>query len=367
MSADEPLDDGDRATVPWIKPTLEDFRPEPSEKDGLLLGERYRIVGLLGVGATAEVYLAEDEKHRELVVVKWLRQHAARNYQVRQRFVLGARAAMTVAHPNVRRVISIEDSSGELPYVVMEALRGEPLADYLEQRGPMARPLALAMARGVASGLAAAHAVGIVHRDMKPGNLFLVGEPGAPVSAKVIDFGFAKDTRGDPDSGPSSTNLVLGTAQYMAPEQVLADPVDARTDVYGFGVVLFRLITGHLPFDLEAGVDLFSHQLFSPTPPPSWLADDLEPDLEQVILRCVRKHPDNRYHSMQTVVEELDRIAAGRPIIPLPLTREPDVYKPRNESGREAAEALAVHFKTEPPPPPTVRFDPESVDLPRER
>jgi serine/threonine-protein kinase len=367
MNAESPPGDRSSSDAPRTRPTLEDFRTEPSEKDGTVLGERYRVLGLVGTGATAEVYLAEDATDQALVVVKWLRPHAARNYQVRQRFVQGARAAMSVSHPNIRRVFSLEDSTGELPYVVMKALRGEPLDEYLERRGPMARPLALAMIRCVAEGLAAAHAAGIVHRDLKPGNLFLVGEPGAPVSAKLIDFGFAKDTRSDPDSGPPSTNLVLGTAQYMAPEQVLADPVDARTDVYGFGVVLFRLITGHLPFDLETGVDLFSHQLFSPTPPPSWLADDLEPDLEQVILRCVRKHPDNRYHSMQTVVEELDRIALGRPIIPLPLVRQPDVYKPRNESGREAAEALASHFGTEPPPPPTARFDPESVNFRRER
>jgi eukaryotic-like serine/threonine-protein kinase len=365
MSVD-PRDGSGPESAPRVQPTSEDFRPVPSEKDGSVLGHRYRILGLLGTGATAEVFLAEDRDNPTLVVVKWLRPHAARNFQVRQRFVLGARAAMTVKHPCVRRVLSVEDASGELPYVVMEALRGEPLDDYLERRGPMPRPLALAMARGVAEGLAAAHAVGIVHRDLKPGNLFLVGDPGAPTGVKLIDFGFAKDTR-DPDAGPSSTNLVLGTAQYMAPEQVLADPVDARTDVYGFGVVLFRLITGHLPFDLETGVDLFSHQLFSPTPPPSWLADDLEPDLEQVILRCVRKHPDNRYHSMQTVVEDLDRVAAGRPISPLPLAREPDVYKPRNESGREAAQALAEHFGTEPPPPPTTRLDPESVSFRRDR
>jgi eukaryotic-like serine/threonine-protein kinase len=348
-------------------PELADFRPQQSEKDGLVLAERYRIAGRLGSGSTAEVYLAEDTERGEPVVIKWLYLHAARNPQVRQRFVLGARAAMSVVHPAVARVISVEEPYAEPPYLVMEALLGEPLSDYLERRGQHPEPMALSLARDVASGLAAAHAVGIVHRDVKPGNLFLVEDAGSPVRAKLIDFGFAKDTRGDPDAAPSSTNLVLGTAQYMAPEQVLADPVDPRTDVYGFGVVLFRLVTGHLPFDLDPGADLFSHQLFSPTPPPSWLADQLDPRMEEVVLRCMRKHPENRYQSLQAVLEDLERVAEGREISELPLKRDPDVYKPRNVSGREAADALAVRFGAEPPPPATSRLDPESFGFRRKR
>jgi serine/threonine-protein kinase len=226
----------------------------------------------------------------------------------------------------------------------MEALPGEPLSDYLEKHGAVAEPLALDLARMIAAGLSAAHAAGIVHRDLKPANLFLVQVPGARPNVKLIDFGFAKDTRADPDAGPSSVDLVLGTAQYMAPEQVLAEPVDPRTDVYGFGVVLFRILTGHLPFDLEQGVDLFSHQLYSPLPPPSWLVDDLDPGLELIVLRCTRKHPDNRYPSMSAVLHDLECVANGTEVSALPLQREPDLFKPRRHSGREAAEALAAHF-----------------------
>ena len=339
---------------------LDEFVTRPSDKDGKLIDGRYRVAGLLGWGSTAEVYLAEDTVEGVPVVVKWLYLHAARDPQIRQRFVLGARSAMAVQHPAVARVLCVGgEAEGEVPYVVMEALLGEPLSEYLERGGPLSGAEALAVAYEIASGLAAAHAQGIVHRDVKPGNLFLLRASSAPVRVKIIDFGFVKDTR-DPDAGPSSTNLVLGTAQYMAPEQVLADPVDPRTDVYGFGVVLFRLLTGHLPFDLDAGVDLFSHQLFSPTPPPSWLAEDLDPNLERLILRCMRKHPENRYPSMHAVLEDLARIANGESIPPVELVRDPDVYKPRNHSGREAAETLAIRFGAEPPPPATVRFDPES-------
>lgn len=338
---------------------IQDFAVRASGSDGVRLDERYRIVGLLGTGATSEVFLAEDESNGAPVVVKCLARSAARDAQVRERFVCGARAAMAVQHRSVARVFSVEEPPARLPYVVMEALLGESLADYLDRVGALEEPEALALSREVAAALTAAHAVGIVHRDMKPGNLFLLRQP-ADAKVKLIDFGFAKDTR-DPDAGPSSTNVVIGTAQYMAPEQILTDPVDVRTDVYGFGAVMFRLLTGHLPFDLDVGVDLFSHQVFSPIPPPSWLVESLDADLEQVVLRCVRKHPDNRYPTMQAVLDDLDRIANAEDIQPLPLLRDPDVYNPRNVTGRAAAETLAARFGAEPPPPATTRFSPESL------
>jgi serine/threonine-protein kinase len=340
-------------------PDLEGFQFVACEKDGQRLEGRYRIIGLLGTGSTADVFLALDEVDQVPVVVKWLIDGAAQNRQVRARFLLGAVAAQSVNHPNVRRVFSVEDAV-EPPYVVMEALPGEPLDDYLERTGPIPQAPALELARPIAEGLIAAHGAGIVHRDLKPANLFLVRTPGAAQTVKLIDFGFAKDTRADPNAGPSSVNLVLGTAQYMAPEQVLAEPVDPRTDIYGFGIVLFRILTGHLPFDLEQGVDLFSHQLYSPTPPPSWLVDGLDADLEQIVLRCTRKHPSNRYQSMQAVLADLERVTENAAISDLPLTRMPDLFRPRHTSGLEAAEALAAHFKTE-PPPATVRYDPGSM------
>jgi eukaryotic-like serine/threonine-protein kinase len=354
MSADD--SSGHSATTPlWLR----DFPTRESGSDGVLLDGRYRIIGLLGTGATSEVFLAMDETTGAPVVVKCLAPSAARDVQVRERFVFGARATMAVQHRNVARVFSVEEPPRRLPYVVMEALVGESLSEHLERVGAMGEPDALALSREIASALVAAHAAGIIHRDVKPGNLFLLRQP-AETKVKLIDFGFAKDTR-DPDAGPSSTNVVIGTAQYMAPEQILTDPVDARTDVYGFGAVMFRMLTGHLPFDLEVGVDLFSHQVFSPIPPPSWLVESLDADLEQVVLRCLRKHPENRYPSMQAVLDDLDRIASAQEIQPLPLLRDPDVYNPKNVSGRAAAETLAARFGAEPPPPETTRFTPESL------
>jgi serine/threonine-protein kinase len=230
----------------------------------------------------------------------------------------------------------------------MEALQGESLAHYLDREKTMPQSMVLALAREAAGGLVAAHHAGIVHRDLKPGNLYLLGPQGAPTGIKIIDFGLSKDLRRI-DSGPSSVNLVLGTAQFMAPEQVLADPIDARTDIYAFGVVLFNMLTGSLPFDLKLGPDLFCHQLFSPAPPPSWLLEDVDPRLEQVIVRCLRKHPENRYASMQALLDDLVIISdcpldGARRISPPVLRREPDLYLPRSAEGRGVAENLARYF-----------------------
>lgn len=338
------------------------FALQPSPKVGVRLGDRYVIAGLFASGASSDVYVATDERTGAEVMVKWLMPHAARDHQLRERFVLSAQVTMAVDHPAVLRVYGVEEPADAPPYLVMDALLGESLADYLERQGAMPEPRVLAMAREVAAGLAAAHHTGIIHRDVKPGNLFLVGPIGAPVATRIIDFGLAKDTRDDDeDVGPSSTNLILGTAQYMAPEQVLADPIDGRTDVYGLGAVLFRALTGQLPFDLDPGADLFSHQLFSPAPPPSWLLENVDPRLEQLVLRAMRKHPDNRYPSMDALLVDLDAIAGsyGQPpatVSAPPLARDPDVYKPKNPKGRDTAEALAVYFGTSPPPPPTSRL-----------
>lgn len=336
------------------------FQLRPSPRNGLRLDDRYRLLGLIDNGGTSDVYLADDELRGEPVIVKWLTSAAAQDPQHRWRFVNGARATIGLEHPAIARVHAVEEPEASPPYLVMEALEGESLANYLQREAAMPQALTLQLALQVASGLAAAHEIGIVHRDIKPGNLFLLGPKGAPERVKIIDFGLAKDLRNE-EFGPSSRNIVLGTAQYMAPEQVLADPVDSRTDIYGFGAVLFRMLTGQLPFDLDPGPDLFSHQLFSKVPPPSWLIEPVDPRLDEVVLRCVRKHPDNRYPSMPALLDDLKLLAdasrAGKPISALPFVREPDLYRPRNQKAHGIAELLAQYFGTEAPAPLSSRFE----------
>lgn len=326
---------------------------------GRRLGGRYEILGLIGHGATSDVYLADDHGRGQLVIVKHLKGHAAGDPELRSRFLSEALTTMRIDHPNVVRVLGVEQSDDARPYLVMEALVGEPLGEYLRREESVPVDLALVLARQTAAGLAAAHDLGIVHRDIKPDNLYLLGPPGEPCGLKVIDFGLAKQL----DKPVSTANMVVGTAQYMAPEQVLCDPIDGRTDVYALGVVMFRMLTGQLPFDAEPGADLLSHQLFSPAPPPTWLHEGLDPGIEAVVLRAMRKHPDNRYPSMAALLFDLDTLLGVRAgssdrIAAVKLDRFPDVYKPKNPSGRQVAELLASRFGADPPPPPSSHLPP---------
>ncbi len=347
--------------VPQTRRTFsyEGFRIRSSEHDGETVGNRYTLAGLLDQGGMCDIFLARDNALERLVALKRLRPHLGSAADMHAHLVAEARASMAVHHPGVIHVHAVESPEGGEPFIIMEALQGESLSEYLRREPLMPQERALRLGRQLASALAAAHRAGIVHRDVKPGNLFLVGGSSAPEQVKLIDFGLALDSS-RPGGCRTGRSFVVGTAQYMAPEQVLADPIDARTDVYAFGVVLFRCVTGHLPFDLDPGTDLLGHQIFSPAPPPSWLREGLDPRLEELILRCMRKHPANRYQSMEAVLGDLEIVAAslgssrGAPISRLRQERLPDVYSPKHPRGRDAADYLAQEFGTAPSPSASV-------------
>jgi eukaryotic-like serine/threonine-protein kinase len=322
---------------------LASFGAGPTRRAGEFLGDRYRIEGLLGTGGTADVYLAVDTRIGHSVVVKQLNHEGASNPGIRERFLAEAEALSNFQHPRIIRVLDYAVDCDGLPYLVTEALVGETLASLLRRRPLLPLSLALMIARQSAQGLTAAHRGGLVHRDVKPDNLFLFGPRGAPFGLKIIDFGMAKMLQ-SPDA--SAMHTVLGTIEYMAPEQVMADPVDGRTDIYGFGIVLFRLLTGRLPFAAAAGIDLLCHQLFSSVPSPSWFDDAIDPHMDAIITRATRKHPINRYPNMRAMMIDLDVVfglCQGDPT-DTSLAIEPDVYSPQNEKGREVAALLAERY-----------------------
>lgn len=301
------------------------------------VGGRYRLEGYLESGGTADVYTAVDVTSSRRVALKLLRPDTAGNPVLRAHFLTGARAAMRVDHENVVRVLDVRDRRGMRPYAVMELLEGKPLDACVANHRALPPALAVELARQAAHGLRAAHRAGMVHCDVKPENLFVCGEAHGPARLKILDFDLAS-VAGVPD--PGEAHVLRGTAKYMAPEQIVGDPVDARTDVYGLGVVLFRLLTGQLPFDLPLGATLLRHQLYSPLPPVSWLADGMEPRLELVVARATRKRPDNRYPDMQALLDDLDALSAGRELGPDPLRNSPDHYVPSSPRGVENERAL---------------------------
>ncbi len=312
---------------------------------GALLGRRYRVEGFLGEGGTATVHLARDLETSHLVVAKRMKPEVAAEPELKRRFVLEGEALRRIDHPHVVRAMGVEEPEEEPPLLILEALAGETLGSLMKRQEGCSAEFALPLIERACEALSAVHAAGVIHRDIKPDNLFLMGPIGAPTGIKVLDFGMARfaDERADEHS-----TSILGTAQYMAPEQILVEPVDARTDVYALGVVMFRMLTGHLPFDAKDKKDLLRHQLFSPVPPATWLTEDLHPALAQLIQRATRKSPDERPQDMNELLDVLRAIRAQEipqtPQTDLESDFESDVYVPQTQRGKQAAEVLARGF-----------------------
>jgi len=326
--------DGDRLVA---SRKVESLRARPTRQTGAVLGERYEVRGFIGKGAMARVYLAEDLETHQPVAVKVLDIRSSRGARARERFIRESESANRIGHPNIVKILDTGERSDSAPYIVMEFLFGESLGDLLRREGRVTADMALPVLRQAASGFAAAHRVGIVHRDIKPDNLFLVGEPGDPYAVKILDFGLAKLSE---QSGFTASGVAVGTLEYMSPEQTVTDRSDERSDIYGLGVVMFRMFTGQLPFAAKEDADLLAHQLVLPVPPPAGRAEGMDPRVEQVILRAMRKRPENRYRSMDQFHDDIERILgerSGALVAAGKLPREPDVYEPQSAFAKHAA------------------------------
>ncbi len=320
----------------------------PTPAAGQVLAGRYSLRGFIGKGAMAHVYLAQDLTTGEPVAIKVLEARVARDARARDRLRREALAASTVGHPNIVRVHEVGERDDGAPFLVMEFLFGESLGGFLRREGRLAPDIALPVALQAASALAAAHRAGIVHRDVKPDNIFLVGAPGDPYAVRLLDFGLAKLYA---QHALTQAGIVVGTPEYMAPEQVVADESDARTDVYGLGMVLYRMLAGRLPFSADPNADLLARQLLTEPPPPAAYGAELGPELEQLVLTALRKHPENRYSTMDDVVEDIERLLGDRPgaVERWPLAHRPDVYRPRTKVARQAAAFFYKRLGLAPP------------------
>jgi serine/threonine-protein kinase len=279
-----------------------------------LLDGRYEIVERLGAGGVGFVYRAKDAKLGRLVAIKVLQQHAAALPEWRRRFEREAKALSALAHPNIVTVTDSGIDNG-LPYLVMELLQGKTLADLIKE-GPLPSPRALDIARQVLRGLAFAHGKGIVHRDLKPANVFLQALPDQADHVRLLDFGMAKFLEG---SGSRSlvdnltrVGTVFGTPSYMSPEQGRAEPVDARTDVYAAGVVLFEILTGRTPFAGDSFQEIARAHLLDPIPSLAAARPDLSiaAFLQPVVERAMAKKPVARYPDAASMLAALETIDA---------------------------------------------------------
>lgn len=316
---------------------------------GDVFGECYRIVRMLGQGGTARVYEATHTRlpKKRFAVKLLLPEHAVKRDLVK-RFEREAEAASRVEHPNVLEVLDVHRTSKGVPYIVSEYLDGEELGGLLDRVGKLAPPAAVRVARQVCQGLSASHAKGIVHRDMKPENVFLVGNPSNPI-AKVIDFGISKIIDESEDHKLTRTGHIMGTPVYMPPEQARGAKVDHRADVYGVGAILYRALTGEKPFPQKEALQVLSAVINEEPPRPRTVEPSVPEALELVIERAMAKEPRDRYPSVDALDTDLaayERAAGSTGSITLPVDSFPAIQKrARPDDSERDPDALRSNFR----------------------
>jgi serine/threonine-protein kinase len=268
-----------------------------------LFDGRYRISRKLGSGGMANVYLAQDEHLGRRVAIKILDDRHARDEQFIERFRREAQHAAGLSHPNIVSIYDRGEAEGTY-YIAMEYVEGRTLKELLVARGPSPLGIAIDYTRQILSALRFAHRNGIVHRDIKPHNVIVDGEG----RVKVMDFGIA---RAGAASQMTEAGSIIGTAQYLSPEQARGAPVDQTSDLYSTGIVLYELLTGTVPFTGETPVEIAMKHLSQVPEPPSTHRPDVPRDLDYVALRALAKDPADRYHSAEEMDSDLERIGRG--------------------------------------------------------
>jgi len=275
------------------------------ERRGTIFAGRYRLERKLGSGGMADVWLAEDQELGRKVAIKMLHERYANDTQFVERFRREATHAAGLSHPNVVSIFDRGETDGSY-YIVMEYVEGRTLKELLVTRGPCPVPVAISYVRQVLAALRYAHRNGIVHRDIKPHNV-LVDHEGR---VKVADFGIARAG----SSQMTEAGSIIGTAQYLSPEQARGAPVDESSDLYSTGIVLYELLTGDLPFNGETPVEIAMKHLSQVPSAPSSIRSEIPRDLDLVVLRALAKEPAERYRSAKEMDRDLELVGRGDPV-----------------------------------------------------
>jgi serine/threonine protein kinase len=294
-------------------PTLELVgEPDVPVAPGDVVGGRYVVDGMLAAGGMGVVCIATHMELQQRVAIKFLRENYAKNDSLVQRFLNEARAAAVLKSENVVRVIDVGQLDGGRPYLVMEHLEGEDLEALVMREGPFDVERAIRYALEVCNALGEAHGSGIVHRDIKPENLFLASSGMGRQTVKVVDFGLAKriDTTPLVVTGPQDS---MGSPCYMSPEQITTpNEVDARTDIWSLGVVLYRVLTGTMPFDGSTVLEVYARVLNAQPKPMRAVRPDLDRGIEAIVDRCLQKDASRRYQTIGELAAALTTYQASR-------------------------------------------------------
>jgi serine/threonine protein kinase len=318
---------------------------------GTLFDGRYKVIRRLGSGGMANVYLAEDQELGRRVAIKILNDRHAHDEQFVERFRREAKNAAGLSHPNVVSIYDRGEAEGTY-YIAMEYLEGRTLKELIVTKGPTPIPVAIDYTRQMLGALGFAHKNGIVHRDIKPHNVVVAPDG----RVKVTDFGIA---RAGAASQMTEAGSIVGTAQYLSPEQAKGTAVDQRSDIYSLGIVLYELLTGAVPFTGDTPVEIAMKHISETPKPPSVLRPDVPHDLDLVVTRALAKDPEERYQSAEELDADLERVLRGSAI-----ARETEESATQILSApttvMSATQATRVTPPRRPagvPPPPPVYYD----------
>ena len=267
---------------------------------GTVLLDRYRLIKLLGSGGAAVVYRAEHTLMQKPVAVKILRPELAVRPDFVRRFLAEARTVARLRHENIVDIVDVGRTETGIVFCVMEYLEGEELAQTMDREGPMPWSRARDLVMQVCRALAAAHAAGVVHRDVKPQNCFRIRHGNNHDFVKLLDFGIAKQT--DSDHGLTATGVIMGTAEYMSPEQARGSDVDARADIYSVGAMLFEMLAGRPPFEGATFIDVLVKHASEPPPRLSSLVAGVDPAIDALLARALAKRPEDRFGSIEELI-----------------------------------------------------------------
>jgi serine/threonine-protein kinase len=279
----------------------------PHVGPGSVFSGRYEVLGTIGKGGMGVVYRARDRQLDEVVALKVLRSDVLKDDPtLLDRFKQEIKLARRITHRNVLRTHDFGETQGT-PYISMEYLEGVTLKDLIRGKGALPLPVGLRIAKQMCLGLEAAHQEGVVHRDIKPQNMLIIPETG---DLKIMDFGIARVSEIKAGAaGLTSTGTVMGTPDYMPPEQAQGQPADFRSDIYSLGIVFYEIFTGHLPFTGDSVMAVVLAHIQKPAPAPRQANPAIPPELEAIILRCIEKSPSKRYQRVGDVLEDLGAVS----------------------------------------------------------
>jgi serine/threonine-protein kinase len=328
---------------------------EVSTREGELLAGKYQLEKRLAAGGMGEVYRATNTAIGRTVAIKLLLAEHARNDTLVARFMTEARAANLVRHPNVVDVLDVGKADDGTPFIVQELLEGHDLGQHIvEFGGRLPATAVIELMAPIVEAIGVAHAAGVVHRDLKPENVFLA-RVGNALVPKLLDFGISQVISAEPSVRLTATGTAMGTPTYMSPEQVTSSKlVDARTDVWALGVILYELLAGELPFKGETPGAMFVKIATEEATPLDQLAPHVPAALVKIVGRCMQKKREMRYATANELARDMKAVLEGRlpepsksgPLAGLPAIAAQHVHS--REAAMETASALRVELPTDP-------------------